>query len=232
MRVVIVVLGLGPLAYAVLPATAYTPSVALAAGVALVCGVAACALVAIEASRTAALAGVMAAAALVLGATSVLLGALAGGLLGLFAWGGLELARLARRPRARDAWSQIEALQHESHFAAMDAFALSELSRRAKQHAVDEARAGRTSLAWAHADSAFALDRAHAHVRVCPGNYVGSSLRPLRSAGAAPAALQVLRDEHSCRLTTRRSAVIARQHQLAAAYFGRSRSFTREEEPA
>lgn len=191
-----VVLGLGPLAYAVLPATAYTPSVALAAGVALVCGVAACVLVAIEASRTAALAGVVAAAALVLGATSVLLGALAGVLLGLFTWGGLELARLARRPRARDAWSQIEALQHESNFAAMDAFALSELSRRAKQHAVDEARAGRTSLAWAHADSAFALDRAHAQV------------------------------------SERRSAVIARQHQLAADYFGRSRSFTREEEPS
>ncbi len=79
-------LGLGPLAYRVLDAR-WVPGVPLVAALAVVLGIAALVLAAVEWSGSSALAFIAAASVAILGATSVVLGVLAGGLIGLAALG-------------------------------------------------------------------------------------------------------------------------------------------------
>ncbi|MFO0684915.1 MAG: hypothetical protein U0234_22850 [Sandaracinus sp.] len=151
-------LGVGPVAFRLVEST-WMPSVALATGLAVVGGVATVALLAIEAERSAALLLVATAALMVLGATSVVLGALAGGIVAGVVW-------LAVRPAAppREGFTEITRLDDEARLASMDAWALGRLTEQSQRHAVHEAYAGHAERAWAHADAAFALDRARSEV--------------------------------------------------------------------
>lgn len=148
-------LGVGPLAYRVLDAD-WVPGLPLVAAVAAVLGVAAFVLAVIEWAGSSALALIAAVAIAILGATSVVIGMLAGALLGLASWGlgAVMGARRGRLPRSGDLLMESARLDRAARQAGGAERMLLSLAERVDERAASYAEQGRAADAWQTADIA------------------------------------------------------------------------------